>query len=207
MTTATETAIILPDASDLDSCGWREDSGFKLDLYLIPAEENDGQIEVTCHSGIGNIGWPEPAHSRRWLFLGGYSGRAVGQSVLDEIEACADALIDLAGKYQGSKWDGSNRRGSWDVENDYPRLEYSPLGRLDPARPWDAAEWLQGFDWLDISREISVDAYDSEVTDSMVEEVNDWAAGEGAHLSGTREWLESAREEYLEELAERQSED
>lgn len=189
-----------PSAGELDSAGYAQSSGWRADLYLVPAEESeDGVPYVTMHSGLGNIGTPEPAFCGRWTRLGSYGPQTVGDSVLGALQTHEEELVALAESYQGRRWDGHNMRGSWDLD-----AEESPLGGMldsDNLRHyWTADDWYgpAGIGWEELCAEAKVDperalGNDWEAAASEVAAIVEAAQDE--EVSGTEDYaLEAARE-------------
>lgn len=131
---AVDPEISLPKADYLDSVGRRDD--YRVVLYLDP--EN---FSVQVHSGVGNIGWPEPAFLNRWLSIGSYDAGYDGESVLEALEAISDELIEAAGEYLGL--DERTRRGRWseDAGGDLHQTFKDALEEYARIQ-WDAGEWL-----------------------------------------------------------------
>ena len=105
-TTQEKNMITFPCADDLDTGGWREDSGFRQDLYLDPV---DGRVH--CHEMIGGISWPEAADARRWVRIWGYDAGIVGASALAILRGLTAELEVLADAYRGTEWDGRRHFG------------------------------------------------------------------------------------------------
>lgn len=159
-------SIIYPDASDLDTTGWDEASSYEVGLYLIPADESDsGRPEVRMHAGIG-IGWPMPAHLRRWTSIGKYGTGVIGDSVLDVLHDLEPLLLAASAAYRGTRWDGSNHVGTWESDPDTGLceerfdLDLAWQERADELRrAWDAYTWYGADDtcWTELCEEAGID--------------------------------------------------
>ena len=202
-------AIDLPTAEELDSGDRSENSGWLCKLYLVPAEETEtGRPRVETFCGVGSVGTPMQAFRRRWLSLGSYGAKIVGESVREQLEVAADLLVATANRYQGSEWDGSDRVGRWALDADDEMDPSLDLPDHDGLRSyWDAADWFgpAGIDWPELCAEASIDPERAmgddweDVADevaAIVEPLQDEA------VSGTADYARRKAEQWREERAE-----
>lgn len=194
--------IRYPSADELDSGDWSETSGWGCSLYLVPAAETeDGIPRVERHPGVGNRGWPMPAHNHRWLSIGGYGPQTVGESVLDALRECESELLAASERYLGDEWDGQNRVGRWSHDEDAEMALDTRWDAQELAHYWEACDWYgpASIRWTDLCLEAGVDPERArgngwedlaEQVAAAVEPLQDEA------VSGTAEYAREMAERY-----------
>lgn len=164
--------IELPEADELDTAHAEENSGYQVSLYLVPAEENDGEVpRVASHSGYGNIGTPMLAFNGRWAPIASYGPQVVGASVREMLEEISDVLVAYAKRYEGTEWDGSNHKGMWDLDDLYegegffasqvafPLVDSWNKNEHLISHYWHASDYFgpAGIDWEELCDEAGID--------------------------------------------------
>lgn len=196
------TTIDLPTADDLDTGRVSEPSGYRVDLYLVPAAETENGVPaVEIHSGVGNIGSPAPAFHGRWRYLGSYGAKVVGESVLEQLVEASESLLALAHDYRGSEWDGHNHRGCWSDDDDLGGEPEDVVDLSDVRCYWDAFEWFGPADvsWAELCEAAGVDA-ERVLSDDWEDVAREVAAivepQEDQAVSGTEDYALQMAENY-----------
>ncbi len=190
-TTTTETAT---DKVSYGDTSVLRMSGAQNVVYLIPASENPhGDLpHVFVWSNVG-AGTPERAWHRRWISLGTVPESAVPDEIESVLRAHEDEILALADKYQGTKWDGSNMIGQWDLTWDD---ECEPTRLEDALREvpqyWSASDWYQPV----TLHEVVTDDRD---LDTLVSEEADAARENDAYLSedSIRTWIMDQAQDWI----------
>ena len=195
--------IELPEADELDTGHAQINSGYRLSLYLIPAEENDGEKpRVTTHSGYGNIGTPMLAFHSRYERIASYGPQTVGSSVRELLEEISDVLVEYAARYEGTEWDGSNYKGQWDLEDPYLLEDAWYKNENLLSNYWHANDWFgpAAIGWEELCDEAQIDpkrAFDEDVAvlaEIIEENIQDQ---QEEAVTGTAYYAEMCAEEYL----------
>lgn len=191
------TSVSLPSAENLDTTETRDD--FKVTLWLEPADERGDLIPaVHLHCGVGNIGTPEPGYNGRWKYLCSYGSGAIGESVLEALEASKEKLLAISATYKGRRWDGHNMVGSWTHEDDPD--EEDIIDSTSFKTCWTADAWFgpAGINWEELCEEAGVDPgralYEDldELAGLVAEAVE---PNQGERVVGTKEYaLEQAQQ-------------
>lgn len=123
-------------------------SGTAVHLYLIPAaESSDGQVHVDAWASVG-AGCPMPAWHNRWLPLGTLPQEIVPESLREQLQGQERELLEIAGHYQGSEWNGSNHVGLWS-DGDLLGARVDALD-LSCECYWTPADWYEPTTWPEI---------------------------------------------------------
>lgn len=149
---------------------WSRISGIRVELYLIPAEENDGAAaQVFAFSCVGS-GSPLHAWNHRWLHLCSVPPDAVPGELEQIVQAHETEILKLAEAYRGSEWDGNNHVGRWELDDEYATWALSEAVSECPTY-WDVDEWFDGGDPTAVhtrALELGVEAAtDAEVKDAL----------------------------------------
>jgi hypothetical protein len=191
--------LTYPDADDLTTIGDGTDSARATHVYLDPAT-------LSLYVGQGD-GTPIRAWHGEHARVCRVPPEADGESVLAALSACEDQIHALAETYEGSYWDGYNRRGRWSSARHDRAAELSwALDRaLAPVEEggylrtaWDAGDWLAGArpTWASLCADAGVDPErrDDDAVRAVVDHLDEIADADGVIVSRT----ESAVRAYLE---------
>ena len=200
--------LSLPEPSALDTEGT---SGYRVELYLIPAAENGGVPEIVVHGGYGNIGTPMRAFDGRWQYVLGYGDDVYGASVRDALVLYRETLTAISDGYVGSEWTGSKHVGEWREEA--VEESRSLRDRLPPylTHYWDASDYLAhgGVTWEEVCQDAGVDVErdDDEAVDVISDELRREALSNEAILSNVEECVRDLRQSWREEREEQDNEE
>jgi hypothetical protein len=200
----TETKIHLPTAEMLDSGHQSATSGWRCDLYLIPAFEcDDGIPRVVHHCGLGTIGQPMPAYHGRWTLIGHYGPMVTGDSVLRELRVMTDDLVARSDEYLGAELDGHNLRGRWVSDEDGATQVY--LDESELVHYWAAEDWYGAVSpptWESLAEDAGMDPRRAlaEDIDALCDELAAALDPQDEPVQGTAGYAARLAREYLSEV-------